>query len=165
MMLPFGSHTVMTFHSFFLLRTTEVSWSPTLKRLGRCSLEERLPNDVETKDSIKISRRSKLPSRTPQRQPTWEQIFQMVNSFFYNQEESFSFRLELATWSSFFIRSKKCSSLTAHLALPIETVDPEKHQDEEMVCWPCRLLFKKISVLLHIDEEKDENKERGRFCY
>ena len=45
-------------------------------------------------------------------------------------QESFSFRLELATWSSFFIRSKKCSSLKAHLALLIETVDPEKRQNE-----------------------------------
>ena len=119
-MLPNRSPT-MTFHSFFFFRIIQVPGSPTFKRLGGCSSEERLPNDVETKDSIMISRKSKLPSRTPQRQPTWEQIFQMVNSFFYNQEESFTFRLELATWSSFFIRSKKCSSLTAHLALPIET--------------------------------------------
>ena len=52
---------------------------------------------------------------------------------------------------------------TEHLALPIETA--EQHQDEQMACWPCRLLLRKIYFLLHLDREKDENKEIGKFCY
>ena len=90
----------------------------------------------------------------------------MVNSLFLQSGREFFIQAGIGDWEFFFVEDPNNEvPLTAHLALPIETVDPEKHQDEEMVCWPCRLLFKKISVLLHVDEEKDENKERGRFCY
>ena len=41
---------------------------------------------------------------------------------------------------------------TEHLALLIETA--EQDQDEQMACWPCRLLFRKIYFLLHLDREK-----------
>ena len=78
-----------------------------------------------------ISRKSKLPSRTPQRQPTWEQIFQMVNSLFLQSGREFFIQAGIGDWEFFFVEDPNNEvPLTAHLALPIETVDPEKHQNE-----------------------------------
>ena len=58
----------------------------------------------------------------------------MLNSLFLQSGREFFIQAGIGDWEFFFVEDPNNEvPLTAHLALPIETVDPEKHQDEEMV--------------------------------